>query len=235
MQPSFKSANMQYPLEGAKMLEWPVMLSGAGVYTETDLFEELANNQISQIQSVFIDNSLNAASFRITFKALQTPGYTVNVPAYWQGWWPVAVPAGNVVFRATGTAGATVPVILSNVPMPYIAHGPQDGALTVPALETLALNFTPLVVGNNIIVPAGVGLTPRLYRLLLVVDNPVIVRFRDGAAGAYLSGSIPLFAGGAIEMQASGVAWFTGTAGNEIMLEADTAVNAGGMSGYTLN
>jgi len=231
LQPAYKPALMEWPNQGPRALEYVISLPGSGRF-EDDLWEEMSRQEIAFIQTIFIDNSQNPGTFQITFQGTNR-GQTIVVQPFHQGYYPVSAPIGSLRFVAVGNGNTLVPVIFYNCACPYFDWGPAPGVLSVPALISAPVQFAPMVVGANVLVP-GVALQfAQIYRLQVTVDNPCIIRFRDGPAGAYISGSIPLFAGGSITWQASGVPWATASVGNSIVIESDTAVNMGGMVGFT--
>jgi hypothetical protein len=78
----------------------------------SDLTIEMQSNQISFVQSVWIDNRLNAQPFVLTFLGLN---YTVQVRAGRQGTYPVYSTSGDLRFTATSVGAAIiVPTIMFN-------------------------------------------------------------------------------------------------------------------------
>lgn len=82
-----------------------------------DLTQEQLTDAIDFVQSIFIDNRLNAQAFVISFAGL---GYTIQVRPGRQGIWPVITSTGALQFTAVSTnAGIVIPTIMFNEEMPY--------------------------------------------------------------------------------------------------------------------
>lgn len=82
---------------------------------ELDLTYFITNNNLDQIQSVYIDNKDGTTPFTLF---IQSTGQNVTVKEHTQGWYPLMVsfPAeGKFVFSG---ATAKTPIFFSNVPMP---------------------------------------------------------------------------------------------------------------------
>lgn len=228
--PAYQTPLMRLPNEGSKGLENKIVFPASGI-VERDFFAEFADQQISFIQSVYIDNSKNSAPFEINFRGTDA-GQTIVVQAYHQGVYPVSSPTGALYYRALGVAGTTVPVIFFNCAMPYAEWGPADGVLVTPALLNEPVQLLPCIAGDNILVAGVLGQSIHMYRGMFSVDNPTILRFTDGAGGALLFAA-QLTAGGSLNFQASGIPWLDVSAGNDLVLNSSAAVNLFGGFGYT--
>jgi len=230
LQPAYKPGLMEWPNQGPRCLEYLAALPASGTFAD-DLWEEMSRQEIAFIQAIWIDNSLNASAFQITFAGMNR-GQTIVVQPFHQGLYPVSAPVGSLRFVAVGAANVSVPMAFYNCAMPYYDVGPAPGVLATPALVKLPVNFAT-VIGNTTIVPAVAGKFASIYRLQISADNPCVIKFNDGVTD--LTGPIPLFAGGSITWQASGVSWIDGAVGNPLNINSDTAaVNIGGLVGYTL-
>lgn len=227
---SYKPYIMTLPERGGLAMPDRFVIPAAG-FVDRDYNAEQRATVIDNIQSVFIDNTLNTAAFRLTFFSGDN-NHNAYVPAYGHAVLPVSAPVGGLRVRAESGAGANVPVTFFNIPQPYYVWAPADGALVVPPLTNLVLNITPLVVGDNILVPASPGLSVRVYRLIASAENPVYPYFTTDPGGAQIMGPSYLGAGGGLTLQASGVPWFATDPGDALVMVADQAVNFGGILGY---
>jgi hypothetical protein len=81
----------------------------------SDLALEQQQGAIDFVQSIFIDNRLNAQPFVIVFSGLR---YTIQCRAGRQGIFPVIAATGNLGFTATSTGGIIVPAIMMNTSAP---------------------------------------------------------------------------------------------------------------------
>jgi hypothetical protein len=231
MLPSFQSALLAPPSQGSMILPYLLDFTNAAKLN-VDITEEILSQKIDFIQSVFIDNSLNASPLNLKFiDGASTQGYLVTAQPYSQGWYPVAVPVGKLAFVANTAQGIAVAIKLANIPMPYLTWGPTPGALVVPALSNLALDLEPCVNGDNVLVAGDGGETTKLYRGIFNVGAGSLLKFTDGPGGAVLFAST-LFAGGSLTMQASGTPWLVTSAGNALILNVSAAVNLYGGYGY---
>ena len=82
-----------------------------------DLSAQTQNGTIDQIQSVYVDNSLNGSP--ITILCLET-GHSLIVPAVSQAFLPVfcQFPATHVTFLFSSGGAVNVPLFFLNQPMP---------------------------------------------------------------------------------------------------------------------
>jgi hypothetical protein len=111
VRPSFPVARNAQPEQGSKGT--PVNFDFTLInVVNGDLMLEQGQNGISFVQSIWIDNRLNAQAFVITFLGLS---YTIQVRAGRQGTYPVYNTSGDIRFTATSNgAGIIVPTIMFN-------------------------------------------------------------------------------------------------------------------------
>lgn len=225
------SSAMRHPLQGAQQLPVDLVFDGT-TRVEGDLQASFQSGVFDFVQSVFIDNKDNAANLELTAPGLGNRGRIVRAQPYTQGWYPFTPPVGDGRFIAETTDGQTIPLIFSNVAMPYFTWGAVPGVLVVPTLTNAALNFAPLVTpANNILVAGAVAKTIKVYRLFYVLSAGATVQLSDSGGNDW-TGDLPTTAGGGAAFQASGIPWFTTAAGADLVLTSDTAVNLGGAIGY---
>lgn len=230
--PAFASNNLLLPTEGPLFLPYRYDLTVVGS-VDKDFEQEQAGDNPGIIQSVFIDNSLNAGQFVLIILGPSNPQRIVANP-FTQGFYPVLAPKGALRTRAQST-GVTVDVYFTNFAMPYSVWG----AVTVPGLPTVPnlTNFVvdqALAIGDNILI-AGVALqTIKVYRAMVDVDAANTLRFFSGAGAVTpLFGPAFLTAPGAsIYFQPSSVPWLTTLAGQGLNLRATAVNNAGGQISY---
>jgi hypothetical protein len=228
--------NMRNPVQQSQSLPCPLDFTNAAALNG-DLQGAFQTGVFDFVQSVFIDNSQNAASFSLVFPGAGPLGQTITAQPYSQGYYPCSPSVGDGRFVAITSQGQIVPVIFYNVAMPYFTWGPAPGVLIVPALTNAPLNFAPLAVGDNQIVAGALRTTIKTYRLWLAFGGNANVQFFDGASAGNvpLTGIIPMYPGGSITLQPSGVPWFTDAADTALVMKSDTASNCGGMIGYVQN
>lgn len=227
---SVKTALDSFPKQGNRELPVTLDFTNAGTLFD-DLAAEMQAGQIDFVQSVYIDNSLNAASLLITF--LDT-GMNITAQPYSQGIYPV-IAGGVPRYRATTSPGQKVEIIFSNTQRRFQTWGATPGVFIVPPLNNPAINFQPLAAGDNILVAGVANETVKLYRTLLAFGAGTNVQFFDGPSvnNKPLTGIINMFAGGSINMQPSGIPWLNATSlGNGLILNSSAAVNMGGVIGY---
>jgi hypothetical protein len=232
--PSFQSALLSQPSQGAMVMAMALDFTNVAAIN-IDVTEEILSQKIDFIQSVYIDNSLNASQVTLKFvDGISTAGYLVTAQPYSQGWYPVAVPVGKLVFVAGTAQGIIINIKLANIAMPYFTWGQTPGALVVPALTNSAYAVEPLIAGDNVLVAGIAAETIKLYRGILSFGGATLVKFTDGPAGTLLFAAT-LFAGGSVTFQASGTPWFSGTAGKSLILNSSNAVNMYGGIGYVIS
>jgi hypothetical protein len=117
---AYPIANMKAPPEGAPLaLVYPVAFDGTGQPVRFDLMDEITERVIDCVQTVFIDNSANAASVRLQFDQFQI---ALVVPANKQAWLPVLAAAYPTFTMSTATVNIVIPMCFYNVPMPSIIY-----------------------------------------------------------------------------------------------------------------
>ncbi len=227
---SYQTALLAMPSEGQRIIPARLDFQNVGSI-ETDLTEFLLSQKMSFVQSVYIDNSLNGSALDLRFIDGETGGYLITAQPYSQGWYPVAVPIGGVVFTATTAQGIIVPIKLANCAMPYFTWGALDGVPIVPALVNVGFEPLALGVGDNQLVAGVGGETVKLYRGLFNVDDFAVLKFTDGPGGAVLF-SAYLTPAGSLTLQASAAPQFSTGVGNALTLNSSAAVNLYGGFGY---
>jgi hypothetical protein len=105
--------NAQMPKEGYKAAPFTLDFSAATSYA-INLYDMMAAQQMSLVQGIFCDNSVNSAQVSI---AMQTLGYPIVVPTIAQGYFPLLV-AKNDVLTFTSSGGIAVRFVLYNMPLP---------------------------------------------------------------------------------------------------------------------
>lgn len=227
--PAWRTSQESFPRVGNRELAITIDFTASGTVFD-DLTPEMQASQLENIQTIYIDNSQNSASFMITFSP---SGQLIVAQPFTQGLYPV-INWGTLSYKAVTSQGIKIPVIFSNTAKPYFVWGPIPGVTVVPPLTNAPLSFQPLVVGDNTLVAGAALTTIKTYRMLLAFGGSATVQFFDGpsANNHPLSGPIAMFAGGSIFLPPTGIPWFTTSTGNSLVLKSDTASNAGGMIGY---
>lgn len=110
VRPAFKTSGGITPIQGNRELPTVLLLAAAQTFGD-DLSAEMTQGDMDLIQSVYIDNSLNASNVSIQFTG--GTAQKITCPSNAQGYFPV-VPMGRVVFVAASAGGVNVPVIWSN-------------------------------------------------------------------------------------------------------------------------
>ncbi|MDE2020201.1 MAG: DUF1859 domain-containing protein [Patescibacteria group bacterium] len=108
---AFQIPNKAVPSEGGVGV--PVTLSLATKQTDSgDLTLEQTSGVIGFVQSVYIDNSANAAVLTLTFPGTQQ---NITVKGKTQGYYPVMPFTGTFSWNAASTGAVNVPIIFTNV------------------------------------------------------------------------------------------------------------------------
>jgi hypothetical protein len=230
MQPYYQAALLATPSKGSRVIPYHLDFTNVAVIQQ-DITEEILASEIDFIQSIYIDNSLNASTISFRFTGPLTQGYFITAQPFTQGWYPVCVPKGKITFAANTTQGIAIDIQLVNVAMPYFTWGPLPGVLVAPALANKAFKLLPCINGDNQLVAGVLAQTVKFYRGIFSVDNPAVLSFTDGPGGALLFAA-SLTAGGSVAFQVSGVPWFVASAGNALILNTTAAVNLYGGIGY---
>jgi hypothetical protein len=107
----------QLPEEGAKSIPLMSQLNFTSTVSsyvlDLTLFIELGN--ISFIQTIYIDNSLNANPFSVT---MNSSGQVITAAPYSQGYYPVLAPNPAKFTFSTLPGSGIIPVQLINTPIP---------------------------------------------------------------------------------------------------------------------
>lgn len=226
---AFKTAQNSFPTQGNR--ELPITLDFTNVGSITDsLYNEQQASQIEAVQSMFIDNSQNNAPFIIQFRKTQQ---RIVAQALTQGIYPVIEP-GACEYTATTTPGIKIPVCFSNMQKDLAIWGPIPGVVVVPPLTNLAVELAPGANGDNILVAGVANQTIKVYRMILAFGAGVNAKWFSNpqATNHPLTGTFPMFAGGSMTMEPSGIPWFTTQAGESLNLALNGAVNVGGIIGF---
>jgi hypothetical protein len=106
-------------MDPAENIAMPMSLdfTGADQTATKDLFQEQAHEDIPFVQSIYIDNSLNASPISIVFGGTNQK---INMRANRQGYIPVCVPQGQCQFTAKSAGNVVVPILLLSMMMPYL-------------------------------------------------------------------------------------------------------------------
>lgn len=230
MAASIQTPNLAQPDAGSMLI--PLVLPFGGVTSiNVDLTQEIELGKLDFIQSVYIDNADNASAIDLVFHGGPVD-YRVRALGNQQGWFPVSWPKGATRLTANSNAGANITVMFANFAMPYYANAPTPGITIVPPLTNVPLDTFALVAGVPRQLVAGVAAkSVQLYRGLISVDAPCILKFQDGNGGATLFSAF-LTVGGGLTFQASGVPWFATTAGNGLFVVSSANVNLYGAESY---
>lgn len=224
--PSFKTFTESFPRQGNRELPITIDFSNSGIVSD-DLSPEMQQSQIETIQTVFIDNSLNAASFVLN---VSPPGQYITAQPYTQGTYPIIV-QGLLRYTAQTAQGIKIPVIFSNTAKPYFVWGPVPGVTVVPPLTNANFDVEPMNAGDNVLVAGVANETMKLYRGIFTAGAATILKFTDGPAGTVLFTAY-LTAGGSVTFQPSGIPWVTTSVGMSLVLNSSAAVNGYGGYGY---
>lgn len=226
---SFKTPVDSFPKQGDRELPVTLDFTNAGTIRDS-LATEQQSGQIDMVQSVYIDNQDNAAPLILTF---QDTFQRVVAQPYTQGIYPV-ISQGQINFTAQTAQGQRINVIFSNIQKRYTVWGAVPGVLIVPPLTNPAINLAPSAAADNVLVAAVPNTTIKVYRVMLAFGAAASVAFYSNpSAGANrLSGDFPMFAGGSITMQPTGIPWMTTLNGQSLVLLSSAAVNIGGILGY---
>lgn len=109
---SIMQRTLGMPEEGPKCIPIPLDFSVATVYTLDYMnFQQLG--RFSMLQTVYVDNSLNAAKLNITIPALNQ---VLKIPAGVQGYFPILCP-NPIKLSFDSTGGVLCQVILLNFPI----------------------------------------------------------------------------------------------------------------------
>lgn len=104
----------KFPCEGPKVCRIALAFSGVILTIPIDLYGQITNGTITDVQGIFIDNADNAEEISVTVSAT---GHRVVCPAYSQGFFPLFMQQtnGQIVFASIGAV--TVNVHMLNIPI----------------------------------------------------------------------------------------------------------------------
>ena len=97
-------------------------------------------------------------------------------------------------------------------------------ALRDSNLQTAVVSFSSS--GDNTIIGATANQGIRVYRIFFVADVATTIIFKNGSTA--LSGSIPLFSGGAFVLDVSNEPWFITSIGSAFVINQSGTANVGG-------
>lgn len=97
-------------------------------------------------------------------------------------------------------------------------------ALRDSNLQTSVVSFNS--TGDNTIIAAVANQGIRVYKIFFVADATTTIVFKNGSTA--LSGSIPLFAGGAFVLDVSQEPWFMTSIGSAFVINQSGTANVGG-------
>jgi hypothetical protein len=223
---AFKTANQAFPSQGNR--ELPVVLDFTSTALIADtLFQEMSASQIEMVQSVYIDNSKNAAPLTLIF---QDTLQNITAPPFSQGIYPV-ISAGKINYTAATVQGIKLQIIFSNTEKNYAVWFVQQDE--IPALGLINEGITPvaLAVGDNVLVAAVAAESVKLYRGMFEVDGNTILKWTDGAGGAVLF-SASLSALGSSNFPIADTPWMQTSKGNALILNSSAVANLYGGFGY---
>lgn len=113
---SFKSAVGFQPSLGTLAMPFTLAFTAQVVSITKDLFQEQAAELIDIIQSMYVDNTLNAQAFTISFGGIFVP----SIPPGKQAVLPVIAPPGQLQFTAATNGAVNVQLLLLNRMLPYL-------------------------------------------------------------------------------------------------------------------
>lgn len=227
---SFQTPNLALPSAGSMAISVALDFTARAAIAGS-LQQELLDDRIELIQSIYIDNADNSSVMDLTLLGAPIP-QRIRAQANTQGWYPLSWPLGNGAYKAVSNSGAVINVIFANYAMPYLVWGPPSGIIVVPALANVALNALNFAGAGDKQLVAGVAAqTVKLYRGIFSVDAPTTLTWTDGPGGTVLFAAF-LTAGGSATFEVSGVPWFNAGAGHDLTLHSTAACNVYGGFGY---
>lgn len=186
--------NNKFPCEGPRVVACPCDFSTAQTF-DVDLKTLQMRGKISDIQSLFVDNSDNNAALIIT---ASVQGQRIVIPPYAQAY--IAILLNQAQFRVTSASLALVPIYAQNFPVSNCvwnsnaAGTAQNVAVTnLPLSQPVSLTssissaFLPSGTGANLATSAASAnvaiatVAGQNIRLLNTGAFPVAVRWGAGA------------------------------------------------------
>ncbi|MGH3273584.1 MAG: DUF1859 domain-containing protein [Streptosporangiaceae bacterium] len=145
-QVAFNVFNGCPPIEGPRCI--PVTITLNNNSAEIDFFTQFQRKDITQIQSVFVDNSENTEIFQLTNQAVNQ---TIDVPAGSQGYYPILAPNPPKFLAATKGA-ATIQLQFLNFSIGLFNPGGSGGGMSgVTEVDTgLGLTGGPITSTGTI-------------------------------------------------------------------------------------
>lgn len=185
--PSFQTPLLSRPTVGNKAV--PIDLDFTNVaLIVTDVTEEIIDDALAMVQSVYVDNSANAHPLDITFVSITTAGFHVTIPANAQAFLPVSVPKGKVVFTATSGLGGIAHMELLNIPVaPMVWPSANIGNVTANVVPVVAnlIDRSMAVTGGD---DTPMGVNAARTRMILQNSsnnaNPMWINFGAAASAA---------------------------------------------------
>lgn len=105
------------PRELPKFLAVDVAFTASITEVSFDIGEVAQDNVFTVVQSVWIDNALNANPLVLTVSG--GSNQKVRCPSFSQGVFPVIASGPQKFIASSGAVAITIPIILLNVPQPY--------------------------------------------------------------------------------------------------------------------
>ncbi len=245
------------PQGGLKALRSTADWSTGAAFT-VDLTLAQQQNLLSNVQTVYVDNSQNDQPVTII---VQGTLQRLTLPGNWQGTLPVLCPNPPVLGVQSSGTGFTV-FYWVNAPLPCLTwpgsnatfHFDSGGALIVTdqALDACitdnAVNVqqTPIITspfaeavinfsasGDNTIIAAVSAKIIRIYRIMLIAAGATNLTVKSGSTS--LTGAMAMAANGGFILDESSYAWFTGGTNENFILNSSAAVVIAGRVYYTVN
>lgn len=136
--------NATIPGEGPKAIPFQLDFSANPQYV-LDLLALFQNKSLTSVQTLWVDNTLNAQELTIT---VEGTSQVLTIPPGDQGYYPVLSPKSGRIFAATN-GGVLVKLYLVNVPIQGAswAPGQNNGSYDAQsgALRTEDVNLKPLI------------------------------------------------------------------------------------------
>lgn len=214
--------------------------------------------KLTNIQSVFIDNSQNAQGVTL---ASQTPGgTTISIPGGYQAYLPLLQPnPPKFIVSSTGTGKTNFYFV--NAPLPaavwpsagavfkFDANGNLlvsdaaldaiiSGGVLASALKPVdASPFSQAVIsfaaaGDNIVIPNVAAQVTRVYGLELVVAGATNLTFKDSTPTSF-SGALPFGANGSEIKDRGNYPWYVCGTAKDFIINSSAAVQVSGTVWYT--
>lgn len=197
----FPTLNNKFPCEGPRVVPTTLDFSTASIFT-IDLKTLVQQAKISEVQSLFIDNSDNDRPVSITV-AIQNQ--KIIIPAYCQGYIAILASVALLTVESAGSV-SIVNLFAQNFPVSNCIWNanPNNSGQTVsvtnfPAIQQVQVNtgssfaFSPFTTGANLAVTttsASVTIAPSAgqnLRLTNTGSETVFIRITSGASTATIN------------------------------------------------